>query len=341
MNSLERFEVTLNLEKPERVPLFYLYLGAGHSVLNELGVTMRDVYYSAQGIAKTQMKAREMFGHDNVMSPWGCITVEAEALGSKIEKKEMDYPKIVEYILKDSEEVDKLEVPDPLKDGRMPMILESLNILVDTVGKDTTVVGFMSSPFTILDGIRGFDKILKDILINPDLLKKMLKITTHTCIEYGRSMIDQGVNVILIKDGFAGGDLMSKTQCLEFDIRYLRSVVTSLKNYGASVIIGNVSSKPYLDLQVDLNPDAICFATGDVGKVKKKFGNKVCIIGNVDQTKMPFKRAIDIEKEAKSCIEKAKEGGGYILSTGCEIPLETPADNVRVLRKSVEKYGAY
>ena len=341
MNSLERFETAMNLEEPDRVPLGYLYLGAGRSVLNELGVTMRDVYYNAQGIVRTQLKAKEIFGHDNVMSPWGCMTVEAEALGSKIEVKEMGYPKIVKYAVEEPGDADDLEVPDPLKDGRMPIILESLKILVDTVGKDTAVVGFLCSPFTILDGIRGFDEVAKDMLMRPDILKKMLEITTDTCIQYGKSMVDMGVNIILVKDGFAGADVMSRTQCLDFDIKYLKSVVKSLQNYGAKVIIANVSSKPYLDMQVALNPNAICFASGDIGEVKKKFGNKVCIMGNVDQTKMLFEDAKDVEKEAKSCIEKAKEGGGYILSTGCEIPFKTPADNVKALLTAVERYGVY
>jgi uroporphyrinogen decarboxylase len=341
MNSLERFEAAMNLEEPDRVPIFYLYFGGGYSVLNELGVTMREVYYTAQGIARTQLKAREMFGHDNVMSPWGCITVEAEALGSKIEVREMNYPKIVDYVVKDSSDADRLEVSDPLKDGRMPMVLESLKILVDTVGKDTSVIGFISSPFTILDGIRGFGQIARDMLTDPDILKKMLEITTSTCIEYGKAMIEQGVNVILVKDGFAGADIMSRTQCSEFDVKYLKPVVTSLQNYGAKVIIGNVSGKPYLDMQAVLNPDAICFATGDIGKVKRLFSNKICLMGNVDHTKMPFKSAKDVEEEVKSCIKEAKEGGGYILSTGCEIPLETPLGNVKALMTAVERYGVY
>lgn len=341
MNSLERFETAMNLEEPDKVPLAYLFLGAGHSILNELGVTLKDVYYDPQGIVRAQLKAKEMFGHDNVMSPWGCITVEAEALGSKIEIREMDYPKIVKHAVEELGDIDALEVPDPLKDGRMPIILESLKILVNTVGKDTAVVGFMSSPFTILDGIRGMSKVGIDMLMDPDWLRKMLEITTDTCIEYGKCMVDVGVNTILVKDGFAGADMMSREHCLDFDVKYLKSVVTSLQDRGVKIIIGNVSSQPYLDMQVALKPDAICFASGNIGEVKKKFRNKVCIMGNVDQTKMPFGNTKDVEEEAKSCIEKAMDGGGYILSTGCEIPLETPADNVKALLTAVERYGVY
>jgi uroporphyrinogen decarboxylase len=56
---------------------------------------------------------------------------------------------------------------------------------------------------------------------------------------------------------------------------------------------------------------------------------------------MPYGKPQDIEEEVKTCIGKAKEGGGYILSTGCEIPLETPEFNVEALHTGVEKYGAY
>ncbi|KXB06721.1 hypothetical protein AKJ51_03035 [candidate division MSBL1 archaeon SCGC-AAA382A20] len=341
MNSLERFQAAMNLEGPDRVPLGYLYLGGGHSVLNELGVSMKDVYYDAQGIARTQLKAKEMFGHDNVMSPWGCITVEAEALGSKIEKREMDYPKIVEHAVKEPSDVDDLEVPDPLKVGRMPIAIESLRMLVDAVGRDTAVVGFISSPFTILDGIRGLDEVARDMLVSSDFLKKILEIATDTCIEYGKSMADVGVNTVLIKDGFAGADVMSREHCSEFDIKYLKSVVESLQKQGLKIIIGNVSGNPYLDMQIALDPDVICFASGGIGEVKERFGNEVCIMGNVDQTKIPFKDKKYVEEEAKSCIEKAKGGGGYILSTGCEIPLDAPARNVEQLLSAVKRYGVY
>jgi uroporphyrinogen decarboxylase len=341
MNALERFEAAMNLKEPDRVPLAYLFLGAGHSILKELGVSMKDVYYDPQGIVTAQLKAREMFGHDNVMSPWGCITVEAEALGSKIEIQEMDYPKIVKHAVEELDDIDDLEVPDPFKDARMPIILESLKMLSDTVGKDTAVVGFMSSPFTILDGIRGMVDVGIDMLRNPDSLRKMLEIATDTCIIYGNAMADVGVNTILVKDGLAGADMMRREHCMDFDINYLKAVVTSLHTRGVRIIIGNVSSKPYLDMQAALNPDAICFASGDIAEVKKKYGGTVCIMGNVDQTKMPYACTKDVEAEAKSCMEKAMDKGGYILTTGCEIPLETPAENVRALHTAVERYGVY
>lgn len=92
--SIERFEKALRFEETEKPPLGYLFFGGGNWVLNDLGVNSEDVYYSADGIPKAQVTAKELFGHDNVMSPWGCLTVEAEAFGCKIQRREMVPPQI-------------------------------------------------------------------------------------------------------------------------------------------------------------------------------------------------------------------------------------------------------
>ena len=341
MNSRERFETALDRWRPDRVPLAYLFFGGGHAVLDELGLTMKDAYYSPEGIVRAQLKAREMFQHDNVMSPWGCMTIEAEALGSAVDVRDMAYPGISSHAVKEDTDVAHLRVPDPSKDGRMPVVLESLRMLAGEIGHDTIVAGFMCSPFTILDGIRGMSEVGIDMLMKPDMLKKMLEVSTDTCLVYGKAMVDAGAAVILIKDGFAGADMMSREHCREFVIQYLEPVVHSLQEYGARIIVGNVSSQPYLDMQVAAGPDAICFAAGDIAEVKTAFGDKVCIIGNVDQTQMTSWDTDTIEQEARQCIDKAKGNGGYILSTGCEIPLDAPAENTRALYSAVRKYGLY
>ncbi len=46
------------------------------------------------------------------MSPWGCMLVEAEALGTKVNIKEDAYPTIAECLLKSSSEYDEINPHD-------------------------------------------------------------------------------------------------------------------------------------------------------------------------------------------------------------------------------------
>jgi uroporphyrinogen decarboxylase len=44
---------------------------------------------------------------------------------------------------------------------------------------------------------------------------------------------------------------------------------------------------------------------------------------------------------AKECIEAAKDGGGYVLSTGDQVGRDTPDENIFAIVKATRKYGKY
>jgi uroporphyrinogen-III decarboxylase len=49
----------------------------------------------------------------------------------------------------------------------------------------------------------------------------------------------------------------------------------------------------------------------------------------------------DVEREAKAAIDAAAAGGGFILSTGDQCPVDTPDDNIRKLVEVAKTYGRY
>ncbi|MGH2669224.1 MAG: hypothetical protein ACRDH5_08955 [bacterium] len=53
-----------------------------------MGARMGAVHWDAGRIAEAHVVAAEMFGHDAGMVPWGCLTVEAEAFGCRLEWEE-------------------------------------------------------------------------------------------------------------------------------------------------------------------------------------------------------------------------------------------------------------
>ena len=63
-------------------------------------------------------------------------------------------------------------------------------------------------------------------------------------------------------------------------------------------------------------------------------------MGNVDPVKVMWMgKKEDILRESKKCIDAAKEGGKYMLCTGCEIPRDTSLENIKALFEAADKYG--
>ena len=77
-------------------------------------------------------------------------------------------------------------------------------------------------------------------------------------------------------------------------------------------------------------------------EAKEKWGDKICICGNVDcgiaLVYGPKQRIIE---EVKRCINDAAEGGGYMLSSSNTIHYGVPIKNYEIMVETGRKYGVY
>lgn len=77
-------------------------------------------------------------------------------------------------------------------------------------------------------------------------------------------------------------------------------------------------------------------------ELKEKYGHKIALKGNLHTSGVMMSADVNqVEKAAVQCIKDAKEGGGYILSTGDQCGRNTPDENIFKLVEVCEKYGRY
>ena len=338
MDSLERFSAAIHRDRPDRVPLAYQFFGAANNVLNALQASLREIYYTPKGVAAFQLKAKELYGHDNVMIPGGCCIVEAEAMGAKIIISEKDYPKIIS---RQSKDLSELVVADPYEAGRIPVYLESINLLSKQLDQSTPIIGMIIAPLGVLTELHGFSEIIVDFHRDPDKVHEALRVVTQTCIAYGVSMLKEGAHGIMVDDASASETIMSPELCAELDIQYTKQLVDAVKAAGGFIIIHNCSKKPYLKQQVDLKPDVLNISGGNLRAIKEQYGKRVCLMGNIEPNMIEWNSTIDVQSKAIECVKELKNEGGFIFSTGCEIPHNAPVANVKVLKEIVEQYGKY
>ncbi len=76
--------------------------------------------------------------------------------------------------------------------------------------------------------------------------------------------------------------------------------------------------------------------------IKKEYGQRICIKGNVDCTKaLVYGTEKDVEEEVKACLHKAAYGEGYILSSSNTIHSGVKPENYVAMIKALRKYGKY
>ncbi len=79
----------------------------------------------------------------------------------------------------------------------------------------------------------------------------------------------------------------------------------------------------------------------DLTEMKNLYGKKIALKGNIQTTKLLFATPKQVDTMAKECIEAAKEGGGYVLSSGDQVGRDTLDENIFAMVKAARKYGIY
>jgi uroporphyrinogen decarboxylase len=79
----------------------------------------------------------------------------------------------------------------------------------------------------------------------------------------------------------------------------------------------------------------------DMFRAKRILSKRLCIKGNVSPTLLAFGSQEEVEEACKRLIDGCAEGGGFILSSGCEAPPNSRPENIRTMLRCAVEYGKY
>ncbi len=362
MTSRQRMARALRGESTDRPALAYLFLGGARHVLERMGRRMDAVYGDPTLIAEAQVAAADLFGHDGGMVPWGCLTVEAEAFGCRVEVLEDYYPRVVERPLAADRDLARLSDPDPARSGRMPLVLEALERLRQRAGEDLFITAMVVSPFLVAAELRGMAALLTDFISAPEFVDALLERLTEGTRRYLEAILrTRACDAVLFENAGACRELMGPHHLARFVMPYHRRLLEAARRVdpGVALIEHNCSKTPYFEEILDLDVDGVSFAYGDVRAIRAEHGwdcteahthtnaclDRYCLrprphgrtvawIGNVDHSRILLSASPEeVFREARACIESAG-CAPFVLSTGCEIPFKAPLENIRALARA-------
>jgi uroporphyrinogen-III decarboxylase len=69
----------------------------------------------------------------------------------------------------------------------------------------------------------------------------------------------------------------------------------------------------------------------DIFRAKAELGDHLCLKGDVPATLLATGSRDDVLEYCQRLIAEVGRGGGFILSSGCEVPADAPLENVRAI----------
>jgi uroporphyrinogen decarboxylase len=79
----------------------------------------------------------------------------------------------------------------------------------------------------------------------------------------------------------------------------------------------------------------------DIAQVKAKYGDRICVLGNLDPSLGSQKDKEYIVKETLDLLKNVAPGGGYIMTTSNAITSDAKIENFYAWLNTVKEYGKY
>jgi len=329
LTALERFLDSLKGRLISGTPCVPLIFGYAAALCK---VKLSDYLQKGELLAYCQLEAQKQFGTDAVFA-YADNSVESEALGSRICFPENDYPYITDYAWGDHENWTSRPLPDAQKDGRMPQLLEAVKIMRSTVGDTTTVVGGVLGPMSIAGQVMGLDKLIYLLVDEPDKFARAIDYTAHISLSYGQALLNAGAHVLMLLEPTASQNIIPQNVFVQYITPRIRYIFSGCKSAGALacwlVITGQ--TKGLLPYYKGCGAD---LATIDYEVPLKNALNAapdLSLAGNIKPYNFVEHSQEELYDQAKKLISEAGHNRRFLLSSGCELPLNAKPENVEAM----------
>lgn len=329
MNGVERIKATVNFQRPDRVPVIAQVFGHAATVA---GIPLGEYVRNGELLARCQIQALKKYDYDAVFALMDA-SVETEAAGSVLTYRADQYPSVRTYALSNVADLDGLSVPDPHRAGRMPELLEAARILRREVGDDVLVVGCVLGPMTLATQLLGIEAALYLAIDEPDRFSCLLDFATEIVIQFGIAQIEAGAHLPIVFNPSASPAVIPYQFFRELELPRLRKLFTTFKQAGAVANWLHIAgpAEPILSLypQAEVNIANIDYEVDPLDAQRAL--PDICLDGNIKSFSFVEATPDMISDESSRLMNLFANRGGFIMSSGCEIPPESKAENIAAM----------
>jgi uroporphyrinogen decarboxylase len=326
-------------EEVDRIPTS---LSAGETAPPLYGFSIRDYYFSADAMVAVESGLAEDFHADNMGIGLGLRTV-IEALGTELNYPEDSVSYIVKPRLDSFEQVSELGMLDIDKDGRLPIIVEAFERLMDKYGEVRNFGSGLAGPFTTAASLIGTEKFLISTVKNKEGVHRLLQYSTDVIVELCRDLNKRLGIKFMLSEPMGAKNLISKKQFREFFLPYLDQAVRRMNEYQGSTSIhmcGNTRDR-WQDI-IDTGVSNFWVDNCEsLRELKENYGDRIGITGNVPPVDILRNGTPDqIDRCIRQCIEDAGDNpNGYTVCPGCTTPVGTTKEQMVMFMNAAYKYG--
>lgn len=328
MNSRDRVFAHLDGRPVDRLPLMPITM---QFACGMIGARYVDYEMDYRVLVEGQMRVAEQFDLDyvNTMSD---PAREAADCGAAVEFLEHSPAALAEEgsVLADKTALAKLEIPDPLGGGRMHNGIKAIELFRQKLAGTKMIEGWVEGPCAEGADLRGINRLMLDFYDDPGFVRDLFEFVVEMELNFARAQVQAGADMIGVGD--AAASLVGPRIYEEFVWPFEKKLVDGLHALGTRVrlhICGNTRfalagmGRLQCDI-VDLD------WLSPLREARDRMGASQILLGNINPVAVLRDGMPETVFAAMTeCYREA--GPRYIVGAGCEVPRDTPHENLRAL----------
>jgi uroporphyrinogen decarboxylase len=272
------------------------------------------------------------------------LSVEANALGLNTFFPPNDSATVMkkhgEFGMDELASLEKIEFDS---DSRLLGYVKTVELMKRNFPSDVKVGAYVTGPYTLAGLIVGAEEAGLMAVRDPEKLEKICAFTTECIMKYNRLLLSAGADAVCVLE--PSGVMLGPSHFERFSSVNVKRIVELCHDEKSDCIYHVCGNSMHLiEKMVDSGVDSLSLDSKDAGVdlpgVAEKIPEDVVVIGNMSPTKtIVYGSPEEVKKEAGILLGSMDTFINYVLSTGCDLPLETPLDNISAFIKTGRNYN--
>ncbi|MDZ7374873.1 MAG: uroporphyrinogen decarboxylase family protein [candidate division KSB1 bacterium] len=264
------------------------------------------------------------------------LSLEVDALGAPIRYPLHDRPTVEEPIVRTVSDLEQVSQRHFLDHCRVQVVLRTLRELKRSL--PLPVGGYVTGPFTLAGLMMGAVQAAESTLTQPAFLHRVLEYSTGLICRYLRAQAEEGADFVAVLEPSAA--FLSPRAFAEFSAAYVSQVVQESPVPCILHICGD--ARPLLPTMASTGVQGLSLDWPvDLRSAAAQAGPGIVIMGNIDPgSVMARGRAQEVEEAVQTLLDQMADVPNFILSTGCDLPPETPFENLETFVRVARTHAA-
>ncbi len=340
ITGMDRLTAAVNGTTSDRIPVFCNLIDQG---AKELGMPLKQYFSKGEYVAEAQLRMHEKYGYDNIWSLF-YVGKEAELLGCRrIIFAAEGSPNVGEMILKNYDDIHKLQVPDDLTGHpAFEEPLKCLKILRKEVGGRYPICAYVTASMTLPAMLIGMEKWMELFLLGPAEVRDEL---LTKCSDFFRKEIAAyraaGADILVYANAFGSTDFIPMNL---FRVRSLYWMKRDLQPGGTNGLVyycGGARMNPVIDQVIEQLGISTFYLSplDDLAEGKKIINGRALTCGVINDIKLIDWSKEEIRTEVKRMLAAGMPGGKFLFGT-LVMPYAIPEENIRTMLEAVYETGS-